>query len=173
MISIQAINGSTSKYAFSLDWGRTTTGTHYLTRAGKEYPQKVIVEPGTRNIYIGGYRYTQPSEETTPGGASENHWAQRAFLLKLDQQGNVLWNRELSKDGEHNNASTNQRWRRYEEFNGICLHPTTGDIHCVGYTDSQYPDNYNWSRLSGDCLVAKYNSSGTMRTKTLKSWKTH
>ena len=43
----------------------------------------VIFEPGTRNIYIGGYRYTQPSEETTPGGASENHWAQRAFLLKL------------------------------------------------------------------------------------------
>ena len=163
MLPIQAINGSTSKHAFSFDWGRTTTGTHYLTRAGKEYPQQVIVEPGTRNIYIGGYRYTQPSEETTPGGASENHWAQRAFLLKLDQQGNVLWNRELSKDGEHNNATTNNRWRRYEEFNGICLHPTTGDIHCVGYTDSQYPDNYNWARLSGDCLVAKYNSSGTLQ----------
>lgn len=163
MLPLQIIAGSNSKYAFSFDWGRTTTGTHYLTRAGKEYPEKIIVEPGTRNIYIAGRRYTQPSEETTPGGAADYHWAQRAFLLKLDQQGNVLWNRELSKDGQKNDPVSGSRWRRDERFNSICLHPTTGDIHCVGYTNSQYPDHYNWSRLSGDCLVAKYNSSGTLQ----------
>ena len=163
MLPIQAVNGATSKHAFSFDWGRTTTGTSYLTRAGKEIPLAALVEPGTRNIYIAGYRNTQPSEETTPGGVADYHWAQRAFLLKLDQQGNVLWNRELSKDGMKNDPVSSQRWRRYSKFNDICLNPLTGDLYCVGYTDAQYPDHYNWSRLSGDCLVAKYNSSGTLQ----------
>ena len=116
MLPIQAVNGATSKHAFTFDWGRTTTGTHYSTRAGKEYAFDVVVEPGTRNIYIAGYRNTQPSEETTPGGVSDYHWAQRAFLLKLDQQGNVLWNRELSKDGMKNDPVSSQRWRRYSKF---------------------------------------------------------
>ena len=163
MLALQASTFGSSKHAFSFDWGRTTTGTHYLTRAGKEFPFAVLVEPGTRNIYIAGYRNTQPSEETTPGGVADYHWAQRAFLLKLDQQGNVLWNRELSKDGMKNDPVSSQRWRRYSKFNSICLNPLTGDVYCVGYTDAQYPDHYNWATLSGDCLVAKYNSSGTLQ----------
>ena len=84
MLPIQAVNGATSKHAFSFDWGRTTTGTSYLTRAGKEIPLTALVEPGTRNIYIAGYRNTQPSEETTPGGPSDNHWARRAIIIKFD-----------------------------------------------------------------------------------------
>ena len=163
MLPIQAVNGATSKHAFSFDWGRTTNSDHYANRRGKEYGYKVIVEPGTRNIYIVGKRGTQPSQETTPGGASADHWAERAFVLKLDQQGNVLWNRELSKDGMKNDPVSSQTWRRYSKFNSICLNPLTGDLYCVGYTDAQYQDNYNWSRLSGDCLVAKYNSSGTLQ----------
>ena len=163
MLPIQAINGSTSKHAFSFDWGRTTNSDHYANRRGKEYGYEVIVEPGTRNIYIVGKRGTQPSQETTPGGAADDHWAERAFVLKLDQQGNVLWNRELSKDGRKNDPVSNQRWRRYSKFNSICLNPLTGDVYCVGYTDAQYPDHYNWATLSGDCLVAKYNSSGTLQ----------
>ena len=163
MLPIQAVNGATSKHAFSFDWGRTTTSNHYTARAGKEYAFDVVVEPGTRNIYIVGRRGTQPSEETTPGGVSDIHWAERAYILKLDQQGNVLWNRELSKDGRKNDPVSGQRWRRYSKFNDICINPLTGDLYCVGYTDAQYPDHYNWARLSGDCLVAKYNSSGTLQ----------
>mgnify|MGYP001233113772 CR=1 FL=1 len=52
MLPIQAVNGATSKHAFSFDWGRTTSSDHYANRRGKEYPYDVIVEPGTRNIYI-------------------------------------------------------------------------------------------------------------------------
>ena len=163
MLPIQAVNGATSKHAFSFDWGRTTNSDHYANRRGKEYGYGVIVEPGTRNIYIVGKRGTQPSQETTPGGAADDHWAERAFVLKLDQQGNVLWNRELNKDGQKNDPVSSQRWRRYSKFNSICLNPLTGDVYCVGYTDAQYPDHYNWARLSGDCLVAKYNSSGTLQ----------
>ena len=85
------------------------------------------------------------------------------LFLKFDQQGNVLWNRELSKDGMKNDPVSGQRWRRYSKFNSICLNPLTGDVYCVGYTDAQYPDHYNWATLSGDCLVAKYNSSGTLQ----------
>ena len=92
MLPIQAVNGATSKYAFSADWGNTTIGTHPLYRLGKEFARKVIVEPGTRNIYVVGDRNTQPSEESnSPGGASANHYGQRAFIVKFNQQGDVLW----------------------------------------------------------------------------------
>ena len=164
MLPIQAINGSTSKHAFSLDWGRTTNNDHYANRRGKEYPFDVIVEPGTRNIYIVGKRGTQPEQETTPGGAADDHWAERAFVLKLDPLGNVLWNRELNKDGMKDDPSGSpSTWRRYSRFDGVCLNPLTGDVYCVGETDAHYGDHYNWVPVSQDCLVAKYNSSGTLQ----------
>ena len=164
MLAIQAVNGATSKYAFSADWGNTTIGTHPLYRLGKEFASRVIVEPGTRNIYVVGNRNTQPSEESnSPGGASANHYAQRAFIVKFNQQGDVLWQRELNKDGMKNDPSTGNTWRRYSRFDSVCINPLTGDVYAVGYTSAQYQDGYNWSRLSGDCLVAKYNSSGTLQ----------
>ena len=164
MLPIQAINGSTSKHAFSFDWGRQATSDHYADRRGKENPRDVIVEPGTRNIYIVGWRGTQPSQETgTPGGAADDHWAERAFVLKIDPLGNVLWNRELNKDGQKNDPVSGHRWRRYSRFDGVCVNPLTGDVYCVGETDAHYGDHYNWSPTSQDCLVAKYNSSGTLQ----------
>ena len=167
MLPIQAINGSTSKHAFSFDWGRQATSDHYADRRAKEYPFDVIVEPGTRNIYIVGKRGTQPSQETgTPGGAADDHWAERAFVLKIDPLGNVLWNRELNKDGMKDDPTPStgpQTWRRYSRFDGVCLNPLTGDVYCVGETDAHYGDGYNWSPTSQDCLVAKYNSSGTLQ----------
>ena len=163
MLPIQAVNGATSKHAFSFDWGRTTSSDHYANRRGKEYPFDVIVEPGTRNIYIVGKRGTNPAQETTPGGAADDHWAERAFVLKLDQQGNVLWNRELNKDGMKNDPVSGGRWRRYSRFDGVCLNALTGDVYCVGETDAHYGDHYNWVPTSQDCLVAKYNSSGTLQ----------
>ena len=126
----------------------------------------MIVEPGTRNIYIVGKRGTQPSQETTPGGASDDHWAERAFVLKIDPLGNVLWNRELNKDGMKDDPTPStgpQTWRRYSEFAGVCLNPLTGDVYCVGETNAHYGDGYNWSSLADDCLVAKYDSSGTLQ----------
>jgi hypothetical protein len=33
----------------------------------------------------------------------------------------------------------------------------------VGETNAHYGDHYNWSSLADDCLVAKYNSSGTLQ----------
>ena len=163
MLPLQVIAGSNSKHAFSFDWGRTTNSDHYANRRGKEYGYKVIVEPGTRNIYIVGKRGTQPSQETTPGGASDDHWAERAFVLKIDPLGNVLWNRELNKDGQKDDPVSGHRWRRYSRFDGVCLNPLTGDVYCVGETDAHYGDYYNWSTTSQDCLVAKYNSSGTIQ----------
>ena len=162
MFAIQAVNGSTSKHAFSVDWGMTTIYTGALVRDGKEHPSRVIVEPGTRNLYIVGKRGTQPTEETTPGGASANHWAERAFLLKLDKQGNVLWNRELNKDGMQNDPN-GQTWRRYSRFDDVCINSLTGDVYVVGYTDAHYGDHYEWIGRRGDCLVAKYSSSGTLQ----------
>ena len=163
MLPLQVIAGSNSKHAFSFDWGRTTSSDHYANRRGKEYGYKVIVEPGTRNIYIVGKRGTNPAQETTPGGASDDHWAERAFVLKIDPLGNVLWNRELNKDGQKNDPVSGHRWRRYSRFDGVCLNPLTGDVYCVGETDAHYGDYYNWSTTSQDCLVAKYNSSGTIQ----------
>ena len=163
MLALQASTFGTSKHAFSFDWGRITTSNHYADRRGKEYPLDVIVEPGTRNIYIVGRRGTQPSQETTPGGASADHWAERAFVLKIDPFGNVLWNRELNKDGMKNDPVSSQTWRRWSEFAGVCLNPLTGDVYCVGETNAHYGDHYNWSTLTDDCLVAKYNSSGTLQ----------
>ena len=164
MLPIQAVNGATSKHAFGADWGNTTTGTHPLNRPGKEFASRVLVEPGTRNIYVVGNRNTQPSEESnSPGGASANHYAQRAFIVKFNQQGDVLWQRDLNKDGMKNDPSTSQTWRRYSRFDSVCINALTGDVYCVGYTSAQYQDGYNWATLSGDCLVAKYNSSGTLQ----------
>ena len=164
MLPIQAVNGATSKHAFGVDWGNTTTGAHPLNRPGKEFASRVIVEPGTRNIYVVGNRNTQPSEESnSPGGASANHYAQRAFIVKFNQQGDVLWQRELNKDGMKNDPSTGNTWRRYSRFDSVCINALTGDVYAVGYTSAQYQDGYNWATLSGDCLVAKYNSSGTLQ----------
>ena len=164
MLPIQTVNGATSKHAFGVDWGNTTTGAHPLNRPGKEFASRVIVEPGTRNIYVVGNRNTQPSEESnSPGGASANHYAQRAFIVKFNQQGDVLWQRELNKDGMKNDPSTGNTWRRYSRFDSVCINALTGDVYAVGYTSAQYQDGYNWATLSGDCLVAKYNSSGTLQ----------
>ena len=163
MLALQASTFGTSKHAFSFDWGRTTSSDHYANRRGKEYAFDVVVEPGTRNIYIVGKRGTNPAQETTPGGASDDHWAERAFVLKIDPLGNVLWNRELNKDGQKNDPVSGHRWRRYSRFDGVCVNPLTGDVYCVGETDAHYGDHYNWSPTSQDCLVAKYNSSGTLQ----------
>ena len=164
MLPIQAVNGATSKHAFSADGGRTTTSTSYLARAGKDDFQNVLIEPGTGNIYAVGDRYTQPSEETTPGGPSDNHWARRAIIIKFDRLGNILWLRELSKDGQNNDPVSGGRWRRDDRFYDLCLNPSTHDVYVVGATTSMEADHYNWaSPRSNDCLVAKYNSSGTLQ----------
>ena len=100
MLAIQASTFGTSKHAFSADGGRTMTSTHYLARAGKDNFMSVLVEPGTGNIYVVGDRYTQPNQDTnTPGGAANFHTSQRAVIIKFDKLGNILWLRELSKDG--------------------------------------------------------------------------
>lgn len=164
MLPIQAVNGSTSRFAFAADLGRTTTSTSYTARAGKEQTYDMVVEQGTGNIYIIGNRYTQPSEDgNTPGGASANHWSRRAFLLKLDRMGNVLWLRELSKDGLPNDPVSGSTWKREERFDGVCINPSTGDVYVTGGTTSMEADHYNWaSPRAQDCLVAKYSSSGTL-----------
>ena len=109
MLPIQAVNGSTSKHAFSADGGRTTTSTSYLARAGKDDFQNVLIEPGTGNIYAVGDRYTNPSED---GNTPTNHYSRRAVIMKFDRMGNILWIRELSKDGLPNDPSTGSIWRR-------------------------------------------------------------
>ena len=161
MLPIQAVNGSTSKHAFSADGGRTTTNTTAFGRAGKDDFQNVLIEPGTGNIYAVGYRYTQPSEDSnTP----TNHYARRAIIMKFDRMGNILWIRELSKDGLPNDPSTGFTWRRDDIFYDLCLNPLTHEIYVAGSTTSMEQDGYNWaSPRSNDCLVAKYNSSGTLQ----------
>jgi hypothetical protein len=174
MLPIQAVHGSTSKHAFSADGGRTMTSTHYLARAGKDNFMSVLVEPGTGNIYVVGDRYTQPNQDTnTPGGAANFHTSQRAIIIKFDKLGNILWLRELSKDGAKDDPtdplgtksnSGPQTWHRNDRFWDLCLNPLTHDIFVVGHTTSMEYDYYNWaSPRSPDCLVAKYNSSGTLQ----------
>jgi len=160
MLPIQAVNGSTSKHAFSADGGRTTTSTSYLARAGKDDFQNVLIEPGTGNIYAVGDRYTQPSED---GNTPTNHYSRRAVIMKFDRMGNILWIRELSKDGLPNDPSTGSVWRREDRFYDLCLNPITHEIYVAGTTTSMQQDGYNWSRNATDCLVAKYNSSGTLQ----------
>jgi hypothetical protein len=164
MFAIQAVNGATSRFAFAMDAGRTTTSTHYTARRGQENCYELDVEPGTGNIYVAGWRNTQPSEDSnTPGGASANHYSRRAILLKLDRMGNILWIRELSKDGMKNDPVSGQTWTRVENFSGVCINPLTGDVYVVGSTTSMEADHYNWaSPRANDCLVAKYSSSGTL-----------
>jgi hypothetical protein len=161
MFAIQAVNGSTSKHAFSADGGRTTTSTSYTARAGKDDFQNVLIEPGTGNIYAVGDRYTQPSEDSnTP----TNHYSRRAVIIKFDRMGNILWVRELSKDGLPNDPVSGNTWRRDDRFYDLCLNPLTHDIYVVGTTTSMEADHYNWaSPRANDCLVAKYNSSGTLQ----------
>ncbi len=170
MFAIQAVNGSTSRFAFASSTDRSvlTTATNWgpggFFTEGQTHAYHMTVEPGTGNIYVTAFRLTEPSEESnSPGGASANHYAQRAFIVKFNQQGDVLWQRELNKDGMKNDPSTGNTWRRYSRFDSVCINPLTGDVYAVGYTSAQYQDGYNWSRLSGDCLVAKYNSSGTLQ----------
>ena len=161
MIAIQAATLQTSKHAFSADGGRTTTSTHYTARSGKDDFQNVLVEPGTGNIYAVGDRYTNPSED---GNTPTNHYARRAVIMKFDRMGNILWIRELSKDGMQNDPSTGSTWRREDRFYDLCLNPITHEIYVVGSTTSMEQDGYNWaSPRSNDCLVAKYNSSGTLQ----------
>mgnify|MGYP003111350284 FL=1 len=160
MIAIQAATLQTSKHAFSADGGRTTTSTHYTARSGKDDFQNVLVEPGTGNIYAVGDRYTNPSED---GNTPTNHYARRAVIMKFDRMGNILWIRELSKDGMQNDPSTGSTWRREDRFYDLCLNPITHEIYVAGTTTSMQQDGYNWSRNSTDCLVAKYNSSGTLQ----------
>ena len=72
--------------------------------------------------------------------------------------------RDLSKDGMKNDPVSGQTWTRLDRFNDICVNPLTGDVYCCGCY------NFNGGRslqLGGtraqDCLVAKYNSSGTLQ----------
>ena len=160
MLALQASTFGTSKHAFSADGGRTTTSTSYLARAGKDDFHNVLIEPGTGNIYAVGDRYTQPSED---GNTPTNHYARRAVIMKFDRMGNILWIRELSKDGMQNDPSTGSTWRREDRFYDLCLNPITHEIYVAGTTTSMQQDGYNWSRNSTDCLVAKYNSSGTLQ----------
>ena len=160
MLALQASTLQTSKHAFSADGGRTTTSTSYLARSGKDDFQNVLVEPGTGNIYAVGDRYTQPSED---GNTPTNHYSRRAIIIKFDRMGNILWIRELSKDGMRNDPSTGFTWRREDRFFDLCLNPITHEIYVAGTTTSMQQDGYNWSRNATDCLVAKYNSSGTLQ----------
>ena len=160
MLALQASTFGTSKHAFSADGGRTTTSTSYLARSGKDDFQNVLVEPGTGNIYAVGDRYTNPSED---GNTPTNHYARRAIIMKFDRMGNILWIRELSKDGMQNDPSTGSTWRREDRFYDLCLNPLTHEIYVAGTTTSMQQDGYNWSRNATDCLVAKYNSSGTLQ----------
>ena len=160
MLPLQASTFGTSKHAFSADGGRTTTSTHYTARSGKDDFQNVLVEPGTGNIYAVGDRYTNPSED---GNTPTNHYARRAIIMKFDRMGNILWIRELSKDGMQNDPSTSSTWRREDRFFDLCLNPITHEIYVAGTTTSMQQDGYNWSRNATDCLVAKYNSSGTLQ----------
>ena len=161
MIAIQAATLQTSKHAFSADGGRTTTSTHYTARSGKDDFQNVLVEPGTGNIYAVGDRYTNPSED---GNTPTNHYARRAVIMKFDRMGNILWIRELSKDGMQNDPVSGSTWRREDRFYDLCLNPLTHDVYVVGSTSSMEADHYNWAfPRSNDCLVAKYNSSGTLQ----------
>ena len=160
MLPLQASTFGTSKHAFSADGGRTTTSTHYTARSGKDDFQNVLVEPGTGNIYAVGDRYTNPSED---GNTPTNHYARRAIIMKFDRMGNILWIRELSKDGMQNDPSTSSTWRREDRFFDLCLNPITHEIYVAGTTTSMQQDGYNWSRNATDGLVAKYNSSGTLQ----------
>lgn len=160
MLALQASTLQTSKHAFSADGGRTTTSTSYLARSGKDDFQNVLVEPGTGNIYAVGDRYTQPSED---GNTPTNHYSRRAVIMKFDRMGNILWIRELSKDGMQNDPSTGFTWRREDRFYDLCLNPITHEIYVAGTTTSMQQDGYNWSRNATDGLVAKYNSSGTLQ----------
>ena len=160
MLALQASTFGTSKHAFSADGGRTTTSTHYTARSGKDDFQNVLVEPGTGNIYAVGDRYTNPSED---GNTPTNHYARRAIIMKFDRMGNILWIRELSKDGMQNDPSTSSTWRREDRFYDLCLNPITHEIYVAGTTTSMQQDGYNWSRNATDGLVAKYNSSGTLQ----------
>ena len=160
MLALQASTFGTSKHAFSADGGRTTTSTHYTARSGKDDFQNVLVEPGTGNIYAVGDRYTNPSED---GNTPTNHYSRRAVIMKFDRMGNILWIRELSKDGMQNDPSTGSTWRREDRFYDLCLNPITHEIYVAGTTTSMQQDGYNWSRNAVDGLVAKYNSSGTLQ----------
>lgn len=164
MLAIQAINGATSRFAFAADAGRTTSGSSYPS-PGQEHFYKMTVEPGTGNIYLIGRRLTVPSEDSnTPGGASANHSTQRATLVKLDRMGDILWIRELTKDGMKNDPVSGQTWSRLDNFNDVCINPLTGDVYVVGATTSMEADHYDWGGTrANDCLVAKYNSSGTLQ----------
>lgn len=160
MLALQASTFGTSKHAFSADGGRTTTSSHYTARSGKDDFQNVLVEPGTGNIYAVGDRYTNPSED---GNTPTNHYSRRAVIMKFDRMGNILWIRELSKDGMQNDPSTGSTWRREDRFYDLCLNPITHEIYVAGTTTSMQQDGYNWSRNATDGLVAKYNSSGTLQ----------
>ena len=170
MLPLQASTFGTSKHAFSADGGRYLTSTHYAATAGKDDYQNVLIEPGTGNIYVAGDRYTNPAQDTNTPHSSQ--YSQRASLIKFDRMGNMLWIRELSKDGNWRDYTDplgtkggwHATWRRYDRFYDLCLNPLTHDIYVVGTTNSMEYDYYNWSgQRARDCLVAKYNSSGTLQ----------
>ena len=164
MLAIQAINGATSRFAFAADAGRTTSGSSYPS-PGQEHFYNMTVEPGTGNIYLAGFRHTNPSEDSnTPGGASANHSTRRAILVKMDRMGDILWIRELTKDGMKNDPVSGQTWSRFSRFADVCINPLTGDVYVAGSTNSMEADHYDWGGTrANDCLVAKYNSSGTLQ----------
>ena len=74
------------------------------------------------------------------GSSSDN-----AFISKLDKAGNLLWSRGINDIRDSNS------------WTGVAVNNSNGDVYCVGGT---YGDLPQYSSLTLQMLIAKYNSSG-------------
>ena len=71
--------------------------------------------------------------------------ADNAFVSKLDKAGNLLWSRGINDIRDSN------------QWTGVAVNNSNGDVYCVGITYGDFPQ---YSSLSYQVLLAKYNSSG-------------